>query len=104
LGHVAVLALLCQLRVVPWLTSRLGAIGQTALSNYIFDSLACTLIFYGYGLALYGTLDRVRFYLVMLAIWTFQLIVSRIWLSHFRFGPLEWLWRSLTYWSRQPMR
>jgi uncharacterized protein len=104
LGHVAVLAILCQSRALPWLTSRLAAVGQTALSNYILDTILCSMIFYGYGLALYGRMDRVHYFLVTLAICTFQLIASRIWLTHFRFGPVEWLWRSLTYWSPQPMR
>jgi uncharacterized protein len=52
---------------------------------------------------MYGSMERRQYYFVMLAIWAFQLIASRIWLNHFRFGPLEWLWRSLTYWPRQPM-
>ena len=89
--------------MIRWLTSRLAAIGQTALSNYIFDSAICAFIFYGDGLSLYGSMERREYYLVMLGIWAFQLIASRIWLNHFCFGPLEWLWRSLTYWSRQPM-
>jgi uncharacterized protein len=48
---------------------------------------------------MYGSMERRQYYFVMLAIWAFQLIASRIWLNHFRFGPLEWLWRSLTYWQ-----
>jgi uncharacterized protein len=103
IGHVALLALICQSGTFRWLTSRLAAIGQTALSNYILDSAICAFVFYGYGLSLYGSMERSQYYLVMLAIWAFQLIKSRIWLNHFRFGPLEWLWGSLTCWSRQPM-
>jgi uncharacterized protein len=104
LGHVATLMLIVKAGLLRRLTARLAAVGQMAFSNYIFDSVVCSLIFYGYGLALFGKLQRYQLYFVVLGIWTFQLIVSPIWLSHFRFGPLEWLWRSLTYWRKQPMR
>jgi len=56
------------------------------------------------GMAMYGRLERYQLYYVVGAIWIFNLISSPIWLRHFRFGPLEWCWRSLTYWKRQPMR
>jgi uncharacterized protein len=62
------------------------------------------LFFFGYGLNFYGEFEFYQIYFVVLAIWTFQLIISPIWLKHFRFGPMEWLWRSLTYWKLQPMR
>jgi uncharacterized protein len=84
--------------------SALGAIGQLAFSNYVFHSVVTAFIFTGYGLALYGRLERHQLYYVVAAIWIFQLIASPIWLRHYRFGPLEWCWRSLTYWQRQPMR
>ncbi len=87
-----------------WLMSRLGAIGQMAFSNYLFQSVVTAFLFTGYGFAMYGKLQRYQLYYVVAAIWVVQLIVSPIWLRHFRFGPLEWCWRSLTYWKRQPMR
>jgi uncharacterized protein len=64
----------------------------------------CAFEFYGFGLGLYGQLERYELYYVVGAIWLFQLIVSPLWLKHYRFGPLEWLWRTLTYLERQPMR
>jgi len=104
LGHMGVIMLLCKFGAMKWLTSSLGAIGQMAFSNYITQSIITAFLFTGYGFALYGKLQRYQIYYVVAAIWVFQMIVSPIWLRHFRFGPLEWGWRSLTYWKRQPMR
>jgi len=105
LGHVALLVLIVKAGRMVWLTSRLAAVGQMAFSNYILDTLICTTIFYGgYGFGWYGKLERHQLYYIVAAIWMVQLIVSPIWLRHYRFGPLEWAWRSLTYWERQPFR
>ena len=104
LGHLGAIMLLCQKGWMRWLTGRLGAIGQTALSNYVFQSVVTAFIFTGYGFALYGRLERYQLYYVVAGIWVVQLIVSPIWVRHFRFGPMEWCWRSLTYWKKQPMR
>lgn len=103
-GHAALVMLIYKAGLFPGLSRRLGAVGRMALSNYLFDSIVCTTLFYGYGLAYFGTLDRTYLYLVVLAIWTFQLLVSPIWLEVYRFGPAEWLWRSLTYGKLMPMR
>ena len=104
LAHLGVIMLLCKTGWLGWLMRGFGAIGQMAFSNYIFHSVVCAFLFTGYGFALYGRLQRYELYYVVAAIWVFQMIVSPIWLRHFQFGPLEWLWRSLTYWKRQPMR
>lgn len=82
----------------------LAACGQMALSNYLAQTLICTALFYGFGFGLFGALARHQLYYVVAAIWIAQLIWSPIWLANFRFGPFEWLWRSLTYWKPQPMR
>ncbi|MFO0887654.1 MAG: DUF418 domain-containing protein [Isosphaeraceae bacterium] len=103
-GHAALVMLIYKAGLFQGLTRRLGAVGRMALSNYLFDSIVCTTIFYGYGLAFFGTASRTYLYLVVLAIWTFQLLVSPIWLEVYKFGPAEWLWRSLTYGKPQPMR
>ena len=84
--------------------ARLAAVGQMALTNYLTQSIFQTLVFTGIGLGLFGRLERAELYYVVVAIWIVQLVWSPIWLRHFRFGPAEWLWRSLTYWKRQPMR
>jgi uncharacterized protein len=75
-----------------------------ALTNYLSHTVICTTLFYGWGLGLFGTLGRFELEMIVVAIWIFQLIVSPIWLRSFRFGPAEWLWRSLTYGQRQSMR
>ena len=75
-----------------------------ALTNYLLHTVICTFLFYGQGLALYGRLDRVEQLGVVLGIWVLQLAVSPWWLRHFRFGPLEWLWRSASYGRLQSMR
>jgi uncharacterized protein len=104
LADMAVLMMLCKASVLRPLTGRLAAIGQMALSNYILQSVVCTFVFTGYGLALYGQLERYQLYSVVVACWAMSLAASPIWLRHYQFGPLEWCWRSLTYWKRQPMR
>ena len=82
---------------------RFAAVGRTALSNYLLQTVLSILVFYGFGLGLFGQVERLGQFLIVLAIWAIQLIVSPIWLRHFRFGPVEWLWRSLTYGQLQPM-
>lgn len=104
LGHIAVVMLICKASALRWLTHRLAAVGRMALTNYIMHTVICIPLFCGFGFGLFGQLSRYQLYYVVLAIWTFQLIVSPIWLRHFQFGPLEWVWRSLTYRRKQPMR
>ena len=74
-----------------------------AFTNYISQSVICTLIFYGHGLGLFERVDRLGQLAIVVAIWILQLLWSPWWLARFRFGPLEWLWRSLTYMKFQPM-
>lgn len=104
LGHIALGLLICQSGALAGLQKRLAAVGQMALSNYILHSLVYGFVFYGYGLNLYNKLERYQLYYVVLAMWIFSLAVSPLWLARYQFGPLEWVWRSLTYWQRQPMR
>jgi len=86
------------------LTARLIAVGRTAFSCYILTSLICTFVFYGHGLGFYGHVSRLGQWGVTIAVWITLLIVAPLWLERFRFGPLEWLWRTLTYGARQPLR
>jgi uncharacterized protein len=103
-GHLGLLMLFCNSGILSGLKQRLASVGQMALSNYIGASVICAFVFYGFGFGLFAQLQRYQLYYVVLAIWLVQLIASPIWLKHYRFGPLEWLWRSLTYGERQPMR
>jgi uncharacterized protein len=104
MAHVAALILLYKSNVMQGLFRRLEAVGQMAFTNYIMHSVICTLFFFGYGLNFYARLDFYQLFFVVAFIWILQLILSPIWLRAFYFGPLEWLWRSLTYWRIQPMR
>ena len=79
------------------LQNRLQSAGRMAFTNYIGMSLICSLIFNGHGLALYGTFDRLQQFIVVVSIWVLILIVSPLVLRKYRYGPLEWLWRKLTY-------
>jgi uncharacterized protein len=96
-GHLGVLLLWCRSGWAGWLKRRLAAVGRMALSNYVMHTVICLFVFSGIGLGLYGRLQRHELYVVVVAICLFQLIVSPIWLRHYRFGPLEWLWRFLAY-------
>jgi len=104
IGHASVLMLVFRSRIVPWLMKALACVGQMAFTNYLMQTIICTLIFYGYGFDKYNSLRFHQLYYVAACIWVFQMIFSVIWLRYFRFGPFEWLWRSLTYWKRQPMK
>ena len=104
LGWVGATMLVCQTATLKRFTKPLAAVGRMAFSNYIFDTVVCTTLFYGFGFGLFGKVSRVAQLEIVLAIWIAQLILSSIWMRYFQFGPLEWLWRSLTYWQRQPFR
>jgi uncharacterized protein len=104
LGHASLLMLIYRSRVVPWLMKALANVGQMAFTNYLVQSIICTLFFYGYGLGNYYKLSFHQLYYVVFSVWILQLIYSSIWLKYFRFGPFEWVWRSLTYWKKQPMK
>lgn len=104
LGHIALVMWLCQSDRLSGLRARLAAIGRAALSNYLLHSVVMTAIFYGWGIGLFGHLSRFALMGFVVAMWLLQLAISKPWLERYRFGPMEWLWRSLTYWRRQPMR
>ena len=103
-GHIGAVLLIVKSGAFQAVVHRIAAVGRMALSNYLTHSLVMTSLFYGYGLGLYAEVPRVwqqGFVVVLIGV---QLALSPWWLKHFRFGPAEWLWRSLTYGQRQPMR
>ncbi len=103
-GHIGAVMLIYQSGVATRLTRRLSAVGRMALSNYLTHSIVCTTLFYGYGFGLFGHVGRAALVLIVIAIWSAQIWYSPLWLARFRYGPAEWLWRSLTYGKPQPMR
>jgi len=104
IGHVGLIMLFIKSGIFPFLQRSLAAVGQMAFTNYIMQTIICNFIFLGFGFAMFGKFQRYELYYIVVGIWIFQMIVSPIWLRYFRFGPLEWAWRSLTYWQRQPMK
>jgi uncharacterized membrane protein YeiB len=87
-------------RLVLWL----APLGRMALSNYLMHSLILSTLFYGYGFGKFGHIPRGPQMLIVAAIIACQWLWSRWWLRHYYYGPMEWVWRCLTYWSRQPLR
>jgi uncharacterized protein len=102
LGYAALIILLT--RSGGALTQRIAATGRAAFTNYLGTSILMTTLFYGFGLGLFGTFSRVELWLVVVAMWTVMLAWSKPWLDRFRYGPFEWLWRSLARFEIQPMR
>lgn len=103
-GHIALATLLVRRFAGSRAVARIAAVGRMALTNYLATSIVMTTIFYGYGLGLYGKVDRAPVYLFVFAMWAAMLLWSRPWLARHRFGPAEWLWRSLARLQPQPMR
>ena len=103
-AHVCLVMLACRAGTLRWLQNRLSAVGRMALTNYLVHTAVFTTIFFGYGLGLFARFPRVHLAWFVCAMWIVQLVYSPAWLRRFRFGPCEWLWRSLTYRKRQPMR
>ena len=79
-------------------------LGRMAFTNYIMQSIILSFVFYGYGLGLFGKLDSVAGLAVVLAVYIAQVMFSRLWLDRFRYGPIEWLWRTLMYGRAPPFR
>ncbi len=104
LAYVSIVMLVCMSDKLSVVQKGFAAVGRMALSNYLLQTLICTTIFYSQGFALYGEVDRFGQILIVFGVWVFQILASLIWIRYFKFGPVEWLWRSATYGKRQPMR
>jgi uncharacterized protein len=104
IGWAALIMLLIKTAASDRVRARLAATGRMAFTNYLVTSIVMTTIFYGYGLGLYGSVGRTALYLFCFAMWAAMLLWSKPWLDRFNYGPLEWIWRSLSRWRLQPMR
>jgi uncharacterized protein len=104
IGIFGLIMLLYKSGWFKWLFALMRPVGQMAFTNYLAQSFLCGLFFYGIGFGFFGKLQIYQLYYVVAVVWIIQIIWSHLWLRQFRFGPLEWLWRSLTYWKRQPMK
>ncbi len=87
-----------------WLAERVSAAGRAAFTNYLGTSVVMMIVFQGWGLGLFGQLNRPMLYLVTILAWALMLVWSKPWLDRYRYGPLEWLWRCLTYRRAFPLR
>lgn len=86
------------------LGSTLGFVGRMALTNYLMHSMILTVIFYGYGLGLYGRATPTICLILTVILFYIQIRYSRAWFEQYQYGPFEWVWRTLTYGRRQPWR
>ncbi|NTX14677.1 DUF418 domain-containing protein [Myxococcus sp. CA051A] len=102
--YVSGITLLFQRATGQKILSVLAPVGRMALTNYLSQSVVSILVFYGYGLGLVGKLTPSMSIVYCLGVFTVQIVWSHLWLARFRFGPMEWVWRSLTYGKLQPMR
>ncbi len=101
IGIIGLIMLLYKSNWFNGIFSLFRPVGQMAFTNYLMQSLICGILFNGFGFALFGRLQRYEVYAVVLCIWLFQIIFCTIWMRFFLYGPLEWAWRSLTYWKKQ---
>lgn len=104
LGYIGLVMLWCKGTQLPWFKSRLEEVGRAALTCYVGQSLIASFFFYGYGLGLYGSVDYLLQLVFVVIIWAIQILLVWFWMSRFRQGPLEWVWRCLTYFRIQPQR
>ncbi|MEN9599349.1 MAG: hypothetical protein RL596_1668 [Bacteroidota bacterium] len=102
IGYLSFLVLIYKSGIGKKILGIFAPVGQMAFTNYLSQSIITSIIFYGLGY--FSKLQRYELYYIVFGIWIFQIIFSTIWLKKFKMGPLEWLWRSLTYWKKQPMR
>lgn len=103
LGYIGIIMMVCKASTRGVVARRLADVGRMALSTYLIQSIVCSYIFYGHGLGLFGDLDRTAQAVFVLGMWIFNIAFASIWLSYFKYGPFEWLWRSLTYGKPQPI-
>lgn len=104
LAYIGMIMLMVKINFLKGLQARLAAVGRMAFTNYILQSVICTFIMYGHGLGYFGEVERWQQLMIVSGVWALQLFYSPIWLKHYRFGPLEWCWRVLTYMKRQPFK
>jgi uncharacterized protein len=104
LGIIALVATLWQKDSWRTVLAFLAPVGRMALTNYLMQTVICVLLFYGYGFGLFGRFGAFASTLIALAIFLFQILISTLWLKYFSYGPMEWIWRQLTYRQRLSLR
>ncbi len=100
LGNIGLLIFIFKMPIMSWFKQLMLPVGRMAFTNYLMQSIICTLIFSGFAFGMFNKLQRYELYYVAGSIWIFQIIFSHIWMHFFTIGPFEWLWRSATMGSR----
>ena len=104
LGYASGIMPFIKTGILKRLLSVFSCVGSIPLTNYFLQTFACTLFFTGFGMGYFGKLDQHQLYFVVTEIWILQIVFSVYWIRHFREGPVEWLWRCLTYGRWLPFR
>ena len=104
IGYICLITLFIKSPIFFSFKNKIAAVGQMALTNYISQSIICVIIFFGIGFGFFGQLERWEQILIVISVWALQFFWSKPWLDHFQFGPLEWFWRSITYWKKQTFK
>ncbi|HEX6126930.1 MAG TPA: DUF418 domain-containing protein [Pyrinomonadaceae bacterium] len=104
LGIAALVVLLWQRTAWKGILAALAPVGRMALTNYLLQTIVCVTIFYGFGFGLFGTIGPLKATALAIVIFAFQTVLSAVWLNYFRYGPMEWIWRQLTYGRRLSLR
>ena len=102
--YISLIVLCHQRGYFTFLSNVIKKTGRMALTNYLAQSLIATTLFFSYGFGLYGKINLWQGILITVAIYAIQVIWSHYWLQHYRYGPMEWLWRTLTYGKKQKMK
>ncbi|MGE1164782.1 DUF418 domain-containing protein [Peribacillus simplex] len=102
--YITAIALLAEQAGDSRLFRPLSYIGRMSMSNYLFQSIVCTAIFYSYGLGLYGSVSYTTGFVFLLALFCLQMLLSLLWMSLYKYGPVEYLWRIVTYGKKPVMR
>ena len=103
-GYISLVMLGVLLAKGGLIINSLKAVGQMALTNYLMQTIICTFIFYGHGFGLFAMVERPMQMVIVFAVFSAQMIYSPIWLKYYKYGPFEWIWRSLTYWKPQSFK
>ncbi|GAB2897613.1 DUF418 domain-containing protein [Microbulbifer echini] len=102
-GYIGLACLWYRTNKHVWIKNKIQQVGRMAFTNYLAQSVICVFIFYGFGMGLYGELSRLEVTGICILLGLFQVAYSDLWLKVFRMGPLEWLWRALTYFRIPPL-
>ena len=104
LGYASGVMGIIRAGILKWLLKAFSSVGKLFITNYLLQSIFCTLFFTGVGMGYFARLHQFQLYLIVLEIWVVQVVCSVLWLRWFDEGPVEWLWRCLTYGKMLPVR